>query len=725
MAKAAAGCGRRFASVALAVVLASILTPAVTVKADPALENLVRASLVPELTAVEPGGTVWVGLRLEMKPGWHTYWRNPGESGLSTTVDWTLPPGVVAGPLSWPQPERFTISTITNYGYAGTVMLLTPIEVPAEFRGDRLAIRAEASWLVCAEVCVPGSATLATDLPTGTPSIDPAAASFVEARSAIPPPARFETTVSMGRDRLALTLPAAAMAGLVRPTARFLPLDPGIIDDGAEQSLAMDGDRLVLTLRRSSPGQGGTAAAVQGTLDGVVVITGSPGDGAPNPPAPQSVSRAFAISANPVAAPDDEAALTPLVALALALLGGMLLNVMPCVFPILSLKLLGLVRQSGESRSVRLGHSAAYASGILVSFTALGLALLALRAGGQEIGWGFQLQSPVFVAGLAYLLFAMGLWLSGVLEAGGAFIGWGSGLAARSGLAGSFFTGLLAALVATPCTAPFMGAALGFAIAAPPVLGLGVFLALGIGLALPYCVISVLPGLARILPRPGRWMETVKQALAFPLYATVAWLIWVLSRQTAASGLGAALLGLVLIGFAGWCLGRAAASGPQGRLIGRAAGAVAIASALALLLPISTDRSGQARLDQTDGPATGAGLAYEPFSSQRLAALRASGRPVFIDMTAAWCITCLVNERTTLDSAAVRDAFAQRGIVALKGDWTNQNPEITRLLQQFGRNGVPLYVFYEAGKAPIVLPQILTEATLLQVIGRGVAGAAL
>jgi len=684
------------------------------------MQDLVAASLMPESRTVRPGDTVTIGLRLEMKPGWHTYWRNPGDAGLPTTVAWTLPPGVTAGPLAWPRPERFSVGTITNYGYAGTVVLPTELHVPPEFAGDRIDLSAEVTWLACTDICVPGSATLTASLAIGPLAPDPAAATALPAtREAIPAAARFETTFALDQSRIRLHVPPTGYDGLSDPKAVFLPYDGGVIDDAAKQVQTIGADGLMLTLVKAPPVPAGPTPA---TLDGVLVIDGVAGG--------RPVSRAVEVSANPMAANSPlsspmlgAAALDSVSwggALVLALLGGLVLNVMPCVFPVLSLKLLGLAQQANAPRAERLGHAAAYAGGILVCFAGLGLLMLALRAGGHEVGWGFQLQSSGFVAALAYLLFGMGLWLSGLIEIGGGWIGVGDGLARRSGWRGAFFTGMLATVVATPCTAPFMGTALGFAMAASVPLALGVFLALGLGLAAPYLLISALPGLGRLLPRPGRWMETTKQALAFPLYGTVAWLVWVLSQQTDPAGLLSVLGGLVLIGFACWCIGRTASSGGLGRMIGRGLGAAAAVAALSLLLTgvIGGGGSGGA-VEKT--PAAGSargGLAYEPFSQQRLAALRASGRPVFIDMTAAWCITCLLNERTSLDSAAVRDAFERRGVVALKGDWTNQNPEITELLRQFRRSGVPLYVYFDGANPPVLLPQILTEATLLEVVGR-------
>jgi thiol:disulfide interchange protein DsbD len=399
-------------------------------------------------------------------------------------------------------------------------------------------------------------------------------------------------------------------------------------------------------------------------------------------------------------------------ALLLAFLGGVVLNAMPCVFPILSLKLLSVAQQAHGHRSERVSHGLAYTAGVLASFAALGIVLLALRAGGQAVGWGFQLQSPVFVAVLAYLLFAMGLSLSGVAGFGGMLAGVGGQLAARSGLAGTFFTGVLATIVATPCTAPFMGAALGFALIAPTALAIGIFLALGLGLAAPYLAASLTHRWQRVLPKPGPWMDFVKQLLAFPLYGTVAWLLWVLIQEVGPGDAFGALFGLVLVAFAVWVYGQSRLAAPVGRMLGT--GLAAAGSAAAIVLAVSLAGAAPAK-----SAVSRDGLSYEPFSTQRLAALEAAGKPVFVNLTASWCVTCLINERVALDSSAVRQAFAERGIVPLKGDWTSQNPEITKFLQQFGRSGVPLYLLYTGrGGEPVMLPQILTAASVLDAIGK-------
>ena len=393
--------------------------------------------------------------------------------------------------------------------------------------------------------------------------------------------------------------------------------------------------------------------------------------------------------------------------LGLAYLGGLILNLMPCVFPVLALKVVGLV---GTARRKARWQAAAYTAGVLVACASLGAALLGARAAGAAAGWGFQFQSPVFVAAMAWLLFAIGLNLSGVYQIGTGLSRTGQGLAARPGHIGSFFTGLLAVVVATPCTAPFMGAAIAAGLAAPPAVTMLVFLAMGLGLAAPYAILAVVPSLGRAVPKPGRWMEVLRQALAFPMYGASAWLIWVISQEAGPSGVLATAAGLVLLGFAGWILGITQADASRGRRIGQSAAAAAILAALAVLSGIATESGAASSLVESGA---------EPFSATRLATLRAEGRPVFVNMTAAWCVTCLVNERVAISTDAVKRAFAERRVTYLKGDWTRQDPQITNYLRENGRDGVPLYVYYPSHGLPTVLPQILTENTLLHELERG------
>ena len=694
----------------LAVAAALGATPVVAAGGGPpSPAELVKATLLAEQQAVAPGARLWLDAHLEVKPGWHIYWRNPGDAGLPTTIAWTLPPGFAAGDMEWPVPERILVGKIGDYGYTGTVDLLVPVTAPQDLPATgAVPIQATVSWLACADICIPGDSRVELTLPVGSAAPDPATAPlFAAARRRLPQPATFETTFSAAPDSYHLFVPGAALAGLDDPAAIFFPYDGTLLDHAAAPKLRRTDRGIELVLAKAAAPSAKKLAAPD-RLDGVLQLRGRDG-----------VTRAFTIGATPVAAgaaagTGGEAVLWWR-ALLLAFLGGLVLNLMPCVFPILSLKVLSFAVPAHAYRGERRRHGVAYAAGVLVSFAALGGALLALRAGGAAVGWGFQLQSPVVVALLAYLLLALGLSLSGVADFGMELANAGGRFARHPGLAGAFGTGVLATVVATPCTAPFMGTALGFALIAPPALALGIFLALGAGLAFPLLVASWAPGVHRLLPRPGRWMEAVKQLLAFGLYGTVAWLVWVLIQEVGPNAALAALFGLVVVGFAVWVYGRTRLARPGSRLAGSALATMAVVVAIVLSLTTASPEAA--------GPPAGAkapqdGLAYQPFSPARLSALAAEHKPVFVNLTAAWCITCLVNERVTLDSTAVRQAFAAHGVVPLKGDWTNQNPDITRLLLRFGRSGVPLYLLYDANGAPQILPQILTEASVLDAVAK-------
>ncbi|KAB1072093.1 protein-disulfide reductase DsbD family protein [Methylobacterium planeticum] len=674
--------------------------------------DLVRASLVAEPAAVRAGEPFTLALRLAMKPGWHVYWRNPGDSGLPPEVTWTLPAGFSAGAIQWPVPERIPVATLMNFGYAGETLLLVTVTPPPSLDpAEPARLSGRLTYLVCAQECVPGSADLSLTLPVAgagaSPGASPGAtdpALFARARAALPGPAPGPVRLASAGDRLVLSLDAP---GLDRVRAAvFFPYSETALDNAAPQDLALDPQGLRLTLTRAVP-----ADPAPSDLPGVLSVEQETEAG--------PVRRAFALGeapaavagggipavAEPARVPAPEEGLSLLGAAGLAFLGGLLLNLMPCVFPVLSIKVLSLVRHSGEGPArVRL-HGLAYTAGVLAAFVGLAGLLIGLKSGGSGIGWGFQLQSPIVVAGLAYLLFGMGLSLSGVVHLGSGLAGIGDGLTRRAGLEGSFFTGVLATVVATPCTAPFMGAAVGFALTQSAAAALAIFASLGLGLALPFLLLTVFPGALRRLPRPGAWMETLKGILAFPVYATVAWLVWVLSQQVGPGGLFSALIGLVLVGFAAWIWERGRqAPTLTGRLARGLAGAALVAVG-GLTVILDRDAAAGAAARHAEG--------IEPFTQGRLDALRAEGRPVFVNLTAAWCITCQVNERTALATDAVRAALAIRGVTYLKGDWTNQNPEITRLLERHGRSGVPLYLLYGAGAEPAILPQLLTQGTVL------------
>ncbi len=633
-------------------------------------------SLVSQADSVAAGKPARLGLRFVLKPGWHTYWSNPGDAGAAPTIDVT---GAAAGPLDYPAPELLRDGPFTSYAYTGAVLL--PFSATPS-GGSGLSVSVHAAWLVCAAVCVPEEAVLKLALPAGDGTPGAQASLFAAADRHIPRQSPFPSHVTAD-GVLWLAAP-----GLPVRSAQFFPAEAGVIDQGAPQTLRVRPDRIELALKPLKPDLGGLA--------GVLMLTDAGG---------QVESLAVQATSAPLPASLDGAGTGLMQALLLAFAGGLVLNLMPCVLPVLAMKALALARLSGAARAHVRREAALYTTGVVSAFVLIGAAMLAVRALGGDAGWGVQFQSAAFTAGMAMLLLAIGLNLSGVFEVGASWAGAGQGLASR----GAFFTGLLAVVVATPCTAPFMGAALAAALALPPASGMLVFVALGLGLAAPYALLALNPRVAAVLPRPGAWMDVFKQVLAFPMYAAAAWMLWVASQQTGPEGLAVVLGGLLLTGFAAWAYGRRQASG-RGRLLGVSAvaalaGICAVLGGLALAAPASASRSAI-----TDGS--------EPFSADRLAALRAAHRAVFVDMSAAWCVTCLVNERVALDTPQVQAAFAKSKVAYLRGDWTRQDAGITAFLRRFGRSGVPLYVFYPADGDASTLPQILTPGLVLSVIGK-------
>ncbi len=665
----------------------------------PDTSDLVQADLIAEPASIAPGQPFQVGIRMRMKEHWHTYWRNPGDSGSPTNVNWKLPEGFTASDISWPAPEVIRVGPVTSFGYEGEAILLVQITPPADLApGSNVTLQADIDYLVCEKECIPGDASLSLPLAVSANATPGDTGTFDAARSKLPQPSLWPAQFAADADTISVSIRAADLDPAALTSAVFLPYSNDLIVNSAEQKRTTDTDGLTVAMARSQ-----MATQMPDRVDGVLLLAEDIGG--------KAVTHAFEVSAQSAGAAANPAgsSITLLQAALFALLAGVILNLMPCVFPVLSIKILHLTQHANETAARVRMHGIAYTGGILVSFAILAGALFALRAGGDEIGWGFQLQSPAVVTGLAFVLFAFGLSLSGVLPIGNSLtrVG-GSRLLQKTGLQGSFFAGTLATIVATPCTAPFMGASIGFALTQPFILGLTVFLALGLGLALPFLILAFVPALQRFLPRPGAWMETLKQFLAFPLYATVVWLIWVLSFQVGPSGLLAALAGLVLIAFGAWALTLAQSRDGSFARAYKGVAALAGVAVVALAVSVNMDRPATASTTQA-----AADEGYEVFTQAKLDSLVASGKPVFVNMTAAWCITCLVNERTTLSANAVQAAFKDKSIVYLKGDWTNRNPEITRLLERFGRSGVPLYVLYRGNREPVVLPQILTETLVL------------
>ena len=694
---------RRWAKIlgrALAAAAWLVAAPAIaqdSAASDTVKTDNVSARLVSERIALVPGETAWLALHLTIRPGWHTYWLNPGDAGEKTEIAWTLPPGFAAGAIQWPAPQRLLEpANIAIYGYTGTATHLVAVSVPADARpGETVTLAAEARWLVCEKICLPEEGKFRLTLPVqASGSVAPVegrwADIFDSARAALPKPSPWPATFALSGKTLTLRVEGAALDSARIESMEFFPNEPGSITPAARQSVRHDAKGFTLTLEAAS--RAGTLKA----FAGVLVVKERLDSG--------TVTQAFALAAMPGAAQAAEGSLSLGLALLMALAGGIILNLMPCVFPVLSMKALSFAAHGGGGRMGR--HGLAYATGVLALFAAIGAALIAFKGMGAEIGWGFQLQEPVFVMLMAYLMFVIGLNFSGLFEIGGAFSGLGGKLAGREGLSGSFFTGALAAVVATPCTAPFMAAAVGYAVAQPAPAAMAVVLALGLGMALPFVALSYSPALLRRLPKPGPWMERFRQFLAFPMYATAAWLAWVLSLQAGDGALLAALAGAILIAFGLWAWSAARNAGLRGRRIAAAFAVLALAGAGALV--VWAERGTPAR------DTAAADARWAAFDPAKLEALRREGRPVFVNFTAAWCVTCIVNEKIVLKNDAVWAAIKKKGIVAMKADWTRRDPAITRALAALGRSGVPVYALYPPGAGtPALLPQILTESIVL------------
>ncbi len=681
--------------------LASLLLALATALPAAALPvRHVRAELVAEAQGIAPGQTIHVARRQQIETGWHTYWRNSGDSGEATRITWALPAGWQAGEFTWPAPRKLPVGPLMNYGYEGEVLLPVAITAPANAKpGDKVSLNAKAQFLVCAEICVPEDATLALTLPVtvGPAQPDPKwAKAIAQTLAQSPKPAGLAAVFQPHGTSVALAVTGAAIKSADKAGAYFYPFDATVIDHAKPQAIERGPEGLTLTLTSGYAFQGGKAPDA---MAGVLAVGG----------------RAYEISAAPGAAPAGASGLGPprvagqggadlglATAFVFALIGGLILNLMPCVFPILAMKAASLAGHGGESAAAR-RQGLAFGAGSILTFLALAAALIGLKAAGSAIGWGFQLQSPPVVAILALLMLAVALNLSGLFEVGTSLQGTGTGLASRGGLAGAFFTGALAVVVAAPCTAPFMGPALGWALTQTPAAALTVFLALGIGFAAPFVLVAYAPGLLSRLPRPGVWMETFRKALAFPMYGAAAWLAWVLSQQAGAGDLAKLFGAAVLVAMAGWLFGMAqkrAATGGKPLVLDVSAGLLA---ALALAAVV--------------WPQDAAELTSEAYSPARLAELRAEGRPVFVNYTAAWCVSCQVNDKVAISTGQVRSAFARHRVTYLKADWTRRDATIAAELASHGRAGVPLYLVYGvSGGDPAILPSILTPDIVVKAV---------
>ncbi len=743
-------------------------------RTGPQRVDALEAELVADVARAVPGESFRLGLRLAHDPHWHTYWRNPGDSGLPTQFDPTVPAGTVLGPIDWPMPQRIAVGPLANFGYEGEVVLSRAVSLPTSFSGSVARFEVLAQWLVCKDVCIPGEAALALDVrvgPSAVPADGPVVALFADSISRSPKSA---TALEAGwwqqGTEAVLTVPPS----LSPSRAEFFPYFEGVVSPPAPQTLVAAGNGRQLRLV-TVPGATGAqpSAGLPEPAGGLLIADGKPVEvrlrsaaAAPATGPVLSVAEATrpaaetgraggglldrlsgrgptapaASSARPAGADATAEGFggTLAVAIVAALVGGLILNLMPCVFPVIGLKVLSFARAAGGDPRIARHHAGVFSLGVVVTFLLLGGLMIALRSVGDAVGWGFQMQSPLFVAAMALLFVLLGLNLSGVFETGLAMTriaapGPVSPTGGTERLSASFWTGVIAVVVATPCTAPFMGSAIGFTLTSPPLQTMAVFAALGVGMAAPYLLLGSSAGLMRWLPKPGAWLQTFKQFLAFPMFATAAWLAWVLTLQTGADGLLMLLIAVVLIAMVAWIDGRRQAAPSSA---GRAAGLMWLATAVVagavglwLLLRIDGLDASIARgtdpsaLPEVQGgqPATGAtggAAVWEPWSETRVAQALDDGRIVFVDFTAAWCISCQANKKLVLERDAVARAFRAQRVVLLRADWTRRDPAITAELARHGRNGVPLYLVHTPGSsAPRTLPELLTMDGVLSAIG--------
>lgn len=654
-----------------------------------------------------------IAVRFRLKPGWHVYWKNPGDSGTPPKVNWRLPEGVTISEWVWPTPDRISVPPLMNFGYEKEVLFISELHAPKEMQ--EATVNADVSWLVCKESCIPGKKSVSLTLKRGPNAATEEVTAFQRTRHDYPQKFReWKIQAKTTPGQLHLIIDGSRP---VKGDIAFFPEANDLIQNAAPQKMIWTQNRGEMmipweTQRTEAPRE------VKGLLvaanlwpsekarawDFTTLVT--PGE-------------ATAGSSNPVIANTIETE-APAMAMILQMLffafvGGMILNLMPCVFPILSIKILSFVQQAGHSKKMLRLHGWFFALGVVASDLVLAGALIALRAGGKTLGWGFQLQSPYFVLGLIVLMFLLALSLLGLFEIGDRLAGLGSGLTAKEGYRGSFFSGVLAMIVATPCTAPFMGSAVGFALTQPAWISLSVFAALGVGMATPYLLLCYSPGLLKYLPRPGLWMEQLKQLMAFPLFATVIWLAWVFGQQTGMDGIARLLFALLSLGLAVWLLSLGKKRRKKSPL----------AIFFALLALLASGYFAQTALhskapEANPSATTENGIQWEVYSEEKLISYTAKGTPVFIDFTAAWCVTCQVNEKVVFSSAEVRDWFRTLGIITMKADWTNGEDHITKKLAEFGRSGVPTYLLYgkTPNSAPKLLPEVLSPGIVLDAISK-------
>lgn len=679
-------------------------------KAEAVRVGHVEAELVSEVDGISPGQSIWVGLHLKMDDKWHVYWRNPGDAGLPPKINWDLPEGFEVGSIAWPYPECIEVEPVTSFGYYHEVLLPIRLKVPDSIQvDDTVELKANSEWLVCKQVCIPGEAELSLRLPVreAQPGFNNDWTSeFSLIRNRLPLRDHgWKLSVSAGDNGFSIVMVKPQWLEDDIGDVSFFPYKQGVIDISSKQKLTATDSGYVLSVDRNQ-----NLKQNPDSLSGILVSS----TGWRGPDSEKAIEFVLPVTSDRRGA-ESLASINIWQALLFAFIGGMILNLMPCVLPVLSIKILGFVNQAGEERGKIFAHGLIFTAGVLLSFVTMAMVLILLRAGGQELGWGFQLQSPGFLAGLSIFMFLFALNLLGVFEIGSSLTRLNTGQS--SGWSGSFLNGVTATVVATPCTAPFMGSALGFSLSQPAWVSLSIFVFLGLGMAFPYLLLSAFPRFLKLLPKPGRWMESLKQFMGFLLLATVIWLAWVLGVQAGVNSVAVLMIALLISAVGGWIYGR------WGRQVSSVlARTVVIAVALILILGsfgfsisgvrlMAVDRSTAYQSGEND-------MKWLSFDPDHVAELIESGQPVFIDFTAAWCLSCQVNEKVAFGSQKVRQKIADLGVTTFKADWTKRDDMITRALAEYGRNSVPLYVLHTDEGEEIILPEIITPEIVLDALNK-------
>jgi thiol:disulfide interchange protein len=690
-------------STPLALAAQESLPPSPTTESVARSDQPVKATLISEVSSVQDEKPFWVAVKLDMKEGWDTYWINPGDAGIPTQIEWNLPKGFTAGEIIWPAPKKFESSSMVGFGYTDSVMLMTKITPPKDFQSGEVKLGAHVRWLACNEMCQPGEADLHLTLPKGNGAIDTTTqGDFENARLALPKElTKKEGKVSVQKesDGVVLHFKPEALSDKIEQ-AQFFPEEQNVFDLSS-QSVQIDRGGVTVNLKKG-------VEELPGQVKGLLVIQEK---GNPEKTILQ-VNSAMGVFASSQVGGEINGYLGALV---LAFLGGIILNVMPCVLPVIALKIFSFVKMGQENRRSIFQHGMIFTMGVLVSFWILSAALLLLRAYGQSVGWGFQLQEPGFVAVMIGLLFLLGLSLLGVFELGASLTSMGEGAKKSSSpYISSFMSGVLATLVATPCTGPLLGPALGFALTLPTLGAMTIFTGMGLGMASPYLLFAAFPNLVRYLPKPGAWMVIFKQTMGFVMMATVIWLVWVFMAQTSQLALVILLASLLGLSVAAWIFGEWATPVKPKKTRYIATGITA------LLLAISGYQMLEAaKMVSTQSVAVADSGEWQAYNPEKVKELREEGKPVFVDFTAKWCLICQAN-KVVLHSSEVSKAFKKHGVVTMTADWTKKDAEITKQLESLGRTGVPVYVLYPAdsSKKPIILPQTLTNATVQQYLNQ-------